>query len=680
LKIHPRFPFFLAPNLSGQKRIVAMTRLSKTFLSLSILIPVIVLGQVASAGPPTGQLAVFGKSRQWSDKAGKFKIEASLTDATKTEVKIKKADGRVVTVPFAKLSEADQKFVEVFLEAEASMGGSENENPFEGGEPATPSGDVPNSTETKTESGSKSSTLDELPMVKFNDTRATPVKVDFTKPFWKAGPVMAMKLPESEEQVVQVPMSKDFFDKIQIMVAGGTPTAFVNIYRQGRSPEENYSRIGALKFPDGDPEPLGQSSKPWKLMTVSLDAKKFALVRDEGWDKGNDVAIVSVDGASVTPEFQFTAGGGAWDELHWGAFLPNDRFITISQKQTLTVWDLKGRKALFRGTTGESVRLVVGGRGELIAIPARGKMAFLNGETLKQVGMIALERNSLPSIAFSGDGQFVAAYVPFSVSIYSLKDGSLVKSIAVGNSVENLPLAWVGPNVLLENKLLVDVERGIPLWTYGGPSPVRAAWGSNLYTIFADNTSSIVSLALPHPAAERAAEGIDREKLFAIKKGSSVAVSANLEGMPYDQQEAARAAVERNLTQLGWKVISSATNQVQLTLRRGERQEADYGTTNSPFPTPFGGVSGPITKVSYQPWHHIIVVTANGEEVFRTEQMVSNPGYLQLKEGESIQQAVDRHVQPSVQFFETVTLPAEIIRPQYREGLGKSEIMGNGLK
>jgi hypothetical protein len=49
--------------------------------------------------------------RTWTDASGKFKIEAKLLEVADGKVKLEKADGKIVTLPLAKLSVADRAFV-----------------------------------------------------------------------------------------------------------------------------------------------------------------------------------------------------------------------------------------------------------------------------------------------------------------------------------------------------------------------------------------------------------------------------------------------------------------------------------------------------------------------------------------------------------------------------------------
>ncbi len=132
------------------------------------------------------------------------------------------------------------------------------------------------------------------------------------------------------------------------------------------------------------------------------DGKQAAAVVVSVFDKGNDLAIFdAAEDGSFAPTMQFRAGGGDWDELLWASFLGPNRLVTISQKNSLNDLELEEKRATHQANTGGSSFAAVGGRGELIAIPNQKGIAFLNGETGKQTGMIPLNSSSIPSIAFS---------------------------------------------------------------------------------------------------------------------------------------------------------------------------------------------------------------------------------------------------------------------------------------
>ncbi|MEM8669075.1 MAG: SHD1 domain-containing protein [Planctomycetota bacterium] len=64
-----------------------------------------------TAPPPTRESLSVGPLRKWSDQTGKFEIEAQLVEQDGDNVLLKRADQRTISVPVAKLSEADQRYL-----------------------------------------------------------------------------------------------------------------------------------------------------------------------------------------------------------------------------------------------------------------------------------------------------------------------------------------------------------------------------------------------------------------------------------------------------------------------------------------------------------------------------------------------------------------------------------------
>lgn len=73
---------------------------------------------------PVKKPAAIARPRTWSDASGSFRVVATLVERTGTDVRLKKSDGTEITVPLAKLSEADQKWLDQWVPAETAPGGT----------------------------------------------------------------------------------------------------------------------------------------------------------------------------------------------------------------------------------------------------------------------------------------------------------------------------------------------------------------------------------------------------------------------------------------------------------------------------------------------------------------------------------------------------------------------------
>ena len=75
-------------------------------------------------------LDAAAQERTWSSFNGKFKVTGELIERAGTGVKIKRSDnGKVITVPIEKLSEADQQFLDsTKLDGDSSGSGTKNDD------------------------------------------------------------------------------------------------------------------------------------------------------------------------------------------------------------------------------------------------------------------------------------------------------------------------------------------------------------------------------------------------------------------------------------------------------------------------------------------------------------------------------------------------------------------------
>lgn len=74
--------------------------------------------------PPENSKPSVPQSRTWSDLSGQFKIEGTFMKRTGDSITLKRKDGKVISLPVAKLSEADQKHIKEIAPPKAV-------NPFE---------------------------------------------------------------------------------------------------------------------------------------------------------------------------------------------------------------------------------------------------------------------------------------------------------------------------------------------------------------------------------------------------------------------------------------------------------------------------------------------------------------------------------------------------------------------
>ncbi len=630
------------------------------------------------AGKPVGNLASYAQSRTWTDEAGRFTLTASLVEADALNVQLSREDGKVVEVPVDKLCKDDREFIQKFLAAE------EKEN-----RKATTRG-----------------TFQPTKIVEFKQSRSSSIELSLFREFWHASEVKPMRLESGLDMAMEISIPRG--DGYQLFVSGARPNVFLNVWKQSNWPgESSYSVMGGVRFPDGAPSILAESQTPWRLLAATPDAKRFAVAyKGERshvyigiWDKTVD---------DVRPRFQFQLGHGGKrgafvasnSEVRVATFVTPDQLVTLTDFGDVSLWNLKSKSVTPIANLNGAKDLDVGGNGELIAVAAQGKILVFDGDGKRQIGMIRIDSMAEPSIAFSPNGKYLAAYTPYCVHIIKLVDGKIQTTIPVPMDGERLSIAWVGDYPLLDHQLLLDIERGIPVWKYEAPDqpPIdmndsvmslngrtnslpwinrfqmfdgtdrqrQAAWGGQLFTLFRMGKGSIVATSVPHEEAIAAMASIDVAKMDALPEGTELTIIDAMTGLAADEKSAVIESIHGLIRRRGWSVSREASNSVTLAVEQSPPREMMMTIASS----------GAVEKVLYRPSLYTLRFDVAGKKVFTLGEQRHVRGWPRANE--PAQQFVDRVTQPSPDFFLNVQLPNRILWPEYQWGLGTSRIEPSG--
>ena len=88
-----------------------MFRLSARFLCFGLILLAVPAAMAQRSGAGKAGKPPASPMRTWTDASGKFKVRASLAGVEDGTVRLRKSDGKTISVPLEKLSEADQQWV-----------------------------------------------------------------------------------------------------------------------------------------------------------------------------------------------------------------------------------------------------------------------------------------------------------------------------------------------------------------------------------------------------------------------------------------------------------------------------------------------------------------------------------------------------------------------------------------
>ena len=254
-----------------------------------------------------------------------------------------------------------------------------------------------------------------------------------------------------------------------------------------------------------------------------------------------------------------------------------------------------------------------------------------------------------------------------------------------------------GPLALLGGTDLLDLTKGIVIWEYDtgrqpsamlsggriallGDSPAPAAAGANRAKavrrgVGGNEPKRLTTVALPHDAAKKRAAAIKPGSFLAVQPGmtASIEVSFTAGGGPPDIQERAVKRVTEQLRANGINVVAEPQPlRAVITSVPGETKSERYASGLGAFAKELG-------SASMQAVTHSVTLTLDGTPAWRETGGASLPGSVMVKQGQTPQQYVDELRASSFSFFDTVALPAEVLKPKELLRPGTSKIDAGGL-
>jgi hypothetical protein len=615
------------------------------------------------------------RGRLWTDPSGKFKTKAALLSVNDDDsITIRKQDMTELKMPLANLSEADKAFIKK-LKKEAGL---------------------------KVMAGPEPPPLEDFGGGAFGS---------YAVPFSAADPNQRVVLsPDPLPSYLKMRQGGVAFgldadgDKLGAVLPLGGPDCWILAAIENESPWEKslptrllWVSLTKQKVEKKQLLPAGEAVLDYHPPSRRL--LTFASLRAEGEHHWNGKPVLTLWETSPTEEkvkpivrWNADSGEGVFHEP-WARIIDGNTVLQRYKKQEYIAWDVSAKGIKYR-IAQESffapLAVLSPGRRYLF-LPEDNGVRVMEATT----GNLLLglpTKNGASGIAVSEDGRKAAVLEDFNLVVWDLTDPQAepqrYEAQAIGTPFR-ADLSFVGDQRIMSDggwaggNVLFSTKTKIALWNYRyDHSAVHEDKGRRMreivdkHLVYAATVQSgsqrglaVGAVKLPGPRVDEIEAVTTYESLLIIKPGTQVSLSVATG--QYDAQ--VRRALEAKIQKNGWILTDNAKVTITATMGQSETQTITYGSGG------FFDRSQNSETVSVTPFYSSLVIKLGEVVAWQGGTSTGAPPVIWLREGQTAQGEVNKWQNPQPGFFDTVEIPAEIIDPAKRNGLGTTEVTNRGL-
>lgn len=597
-------------------------------------------------------------SRTWSDASGKFSVEAELISQSENQVKLKKADGRVVELTIDKLSADGQAYLEQLRKANSP------DNPFAGGEPLSAEGD--NSTIETGNVAVKKNLFRPNPRTKMISLQPTP---------WFATVDAATTVYHPDEaQIIPFPTSQsaNSFHRLvsELVTDRDLRQALVTL----NNPFEKTAEVVAIDL---------EKHRTVRLPTIDADSvSPFAISPDGSrvvtLRKGHGHAAGQLDFWNV--ENQTGQKLTTWETASFfnrdgfrpeqGVWLDNDRLLTCGN--TVTLWDSATALPIYSFASDGPVALSPNAK--WLAAAIESTIWIVNVADGQPAGTLDLGSARAQLLAISPSGKFLAALrFDNEISIWNLETGKRVRQMTIGPGGQRR-IDWLSDAYLLINgRDLFDVDLSALVWQYH-------AQRGQIETLrdgrsFVMTKEKLIPIEFPLDELTDQTAHLKPETLQVFRPDVKICLQFEMPFSPEVIQQIKTHFTDQ-LNQHEVNVVPNAELQLLAEVTAGKKETV----TISNLLDPLAGFPGHGEKVKLKPHTSTLTLRMGEQILWRKTQEHRLNGLIRRQGEETVEEAVERICGPDPDFFTESKLPQNLATLPNGKPLGSSNVTENGIE
>ena len=582
--------------------------------------------------------------RLWKDASGSFQVRAKLIERTDGAVRLRKTDGKEISVPLAKLSQADQEYVDkttapkpVVVVPEREPRGLRRGDPSKSAGASKPLPDTGRSINPGIDPVTGDFEPDPLNFVAVAELGSVPV------------------CDTDAYDAVSAPKPADAAcSKVLVSVGRHVIT----------QPNDAKGRIYLVDWKQRRADPVWEVGKKLELLDHDPDSGRSVFTEGmDGLGRGGEIVVAE---GLATGEgkilFRRTLPGagnpGFQPHVEWACMVSASHLLAIVDLN-LFLWDLPAARLLYRVEGMKSGNTpAVSPNGASFALSCEGGIAVIETATGKVQRRLS-QPGWAPTAAFDPTGRHLAICTSNRFCIWDCQTDTITADAVTTEHLGSGPPHWIGPRTILSsNGNAIDTELGMAVWKYALPQEKNSlVAASRLWFSGNHSTCSVTAVEVPHRPVGYVVGAILAGGEAALVMAPGMAVSIAVDNrlgpaVPIDEA-AIRQGIAQACQQAGWGVQAQAPVQLLARLERLPAQELKFRDARN---------GNGVTTATMQPFKADLEIRRGNELLWSRGTQNYPPTLLFLGEGETVQQAVTKWERPHQDFFTSLHLPPRIPR------------------
>ncbi len=420
----------------------------------------------------------------------------------------------------------------------------------------------------------------------------------------------------------------------------------------------------------------------WTVHDVSADGQHLLLISGFRYVPGNTLAIYFVGGDDAQELARWQINGLAEEpvDIHWAKWVgdpqnPN-QMVAFTETGELLLWDFPEIKPakIFRPHTEIISDL-------LATISTDGRfVACQNGRNISLMDLLGQQvcsefvvHRSFDAMAISDDRRYLAGIENKTLSVWNIETASLEKEILNIKAEQNKNLLhWLGPSHMMVGQGgIIDLENQVPVWKYTGGMSLLTADGLGLFlyrrtendrlsrkVVTENRVVGYPVLAKITPSQIQTAAKV-RTQLTGLIFTEGREVRIDYSAVPAGYVDKLKAKVGQIVKDR--KLVES--DRTPLVLKYYFKENPIQKRYTMQPGTPGFRPGQPSVDVSFTERWISVAISYEGKSIRTVSHGSSPPNYIQVREGESVEQHVISQQQSFDQILERLDLSGSLSFP-----------------